>query len=303
LVNKKGNQDIVHERIEIGHKNIEDVYNAIHALTIRSSDPKPKVRLEDIWNYLEEKTVRLNNEIKGTSKAIYESGIGTRADLNEAIKRKTKKTISIRTIQRCIDNDPRIKKEGWYFYIDDKARFEKRYLHPTLEGRLLYKEFRENMSNYYDGLGGNKSSKAIEMRHLVTEIGFFMVYGLIDACRPFRDKSLSLDEREDLVRYWIQNSIPILPMLTDFLEYFKPDYFPSHEQMMADIHEPDKVKAGKRRERERKEKDLSQLEMDEQSIENAFSMLEDEYPTQYKIIGDCTFSGKTMSPFNWKEER
>jgi hypothetical protein len=30
-------------------------------------------------------------------------------------------------------------------------------------------------------------------------------------------------------------------------------------------------------------------------------MLEDEYPTQYKIIGDCTFSGKTMSPFNWKD--
>ena len=174
----------------------------------------------------------------------------TRAQLTDAIKKQMKRTITIRTVQRCIDRDSRIKKNGWYFYTDDDARFEKRYLTPSLDGREVVQDFRNNMSSYYENeqlarkpvrilyreMAPNKRPPDLlqppplrpatedDMKHMVAEVGFFMVYTLIDACRPFRDRSMNLEEREDLVRYWIQNSIPILSMLDDFLQYFKPGY-------------------------------------------------------------------------------
>ena len=219
---------------------------------------------------------------------IYESGRTnwTREDLKGAIRREKKKTISYRTIQRCITNDPRIKKQGWYYFIDDEARFEKRYLHPSLEGRHLYKEFRRNMSEY----DYNKLNAKDEMKHLVTEIGFFMVYSLIDACRPFRDRSMSLDDREDLVRYWIQNSIPVLTMLDEFLFLFKPDHNPWAK------HLPTWDDEGKK-------KGLSVLEMDDETIKNVLTMLQEEYPTQFKIMAESTdlHGVKRMSPFAYKD--
>jgi hypothetical protein len=292
LVNKKGNEDIVRHRVEIGHKNKEDVYNAVHKLTSNDNiDSKEKVRLEEIWNYLEEITKRDNEEMKSIARGIYESERGgwTSTDLDKAIKKGTKRTISIRTIQRCIDKDPRIKKDAWYFYIDDEARFEKRYLHPSFEGEMTYKEFRENMSYYYyNALESRNPPIEDEMNHLVTEIGFFVVYSLIDACRPFRDKSMSLDDREDLVRYWIKNSIPISNMLDEFLDLFKPDY-------MDDLYNHYEAKG--------KKKGLSVLEMDEETIQNTLTMLQKQYPLQFKMMVKSSDpdGGKKMSPFQYKD--
>jgi hypothetical protein len=304
------NQDIGRKRTEIGHDNREDVFNAVRELSThaRNRDAKPTVRLEDIRNYLDKKTDYENKEIVSIMTGIYQSGFRnwTHAQLNDAIRREKKKTISYRTIQRCITNDPRIKKQGWYYFIDDEARFEKRYLNPSLEGRQLYKEFRNNMSMHYDEKycaknttiildngyykGGGKPPIEDEMRALVTEIGFFMVYSLIDACRPFRDKSLSLDDREDLVRYWIQNSIPVLTMLDEFLFLFKPDHNPWAKHLPT-------------WEVEGKKKGLSVLEMDDETIKNVLTMLQEEYPTQFKIMAESTdLRGlKRMSPFIYKD--
>ena len=298
------NQDIGRKRTEIGHDNMEDVFNAVRDLSIHHE--KPKVRLEDIRNYLDKKTNHENKELVSVMTGIYESGRTkmTREHLKEAITRKKKKTISYRTIQRCITNDPRIKKQGWYYFIDDEARFEKRYLNPSLEGRFLYKEFRRNMLFHYDEIycaknptiildnggriykSGGKPPIENEMKYLVTEIGFFMVYSLIDACRPFRDRSMSLDDREDLVRYWIQNSIPISTMLDEFLELFKPDY-------VDDLYSRDKAKS----------KNISVLEMNEETIQNALAMLQKQYPTQFKMMDKSAdpHGVKSMSPFLYKD--
>lgn len=285
----KGNRDIGKHRIEAGYENRQDVFNAVRELSqsLVARHAKPRVRLEDIINYLDKKTDQENKKRAGVAIGIYGFKYRTRDNLNEAIRRQKKKTISYRTIQRCIDNDPRIKKEGWYFYIDDEARFEKRYLNPSLEGRDSYKEFRSDMfRHYYNKLNSNPSIEA-EMKRLVTEIGFFMVYTLIDACRPFRDKSMDLDEREDLVRYWIQNSIPISTMLDDFLEYFRPDY-------IDELYDRDRVKA--------KKKGLSVLEMDDGSIQNTLDMLQKQYPTEYKIMAEISPEGlKRMSRFAYKD--
>ena len=282
------NQDIGRKRTEIGHDNMEDVFNAIRELSIHRE--KPKVRLEDIRNYLDKKTDYENKELVSVMTGIYESGRTnwTREDLKEAIRRKKKKTISYRTIQRCITNNPRIKKQGWYYFIDDEARFEKRYLNPSLEGRHLYKEFRNN-SYHYDEPNA-KATIENEMKHLVTEIGFFMVYSLIDACRPFRDKSMSLDDREDLVRYWIQNSIPVLTMLDEFLYLFKPNHNPW-------------AKYSPTWDDEGRKKGLSVLEMDDETIKNVLTMLQEEYPTQFKIMAESTdlHGVKRMSPFLYKD--
>lgn len=277
------NQDIGRHRTEIGHDNREDVFNAIRALMLGSREEgKPRVRLEDIKKYLDEKTDFKNKEMVSVATAIYESEFKhwTRADLNDVIRSKKKKSISYRTIQRCITNDPRIKKQGWYYFIDDEARFERRYLDPSSEGTTIYREFRENMAK---SRGFRKEPIENEVKNLVTEIGVFMVYTLIDACRPFRDKSLTVDDREDLVRYWIKNSIPVMYMLEEFLCRFKPDY----NQFEWD---------------EARKKDLSILEMDEESIQKTLTLLQKQYPKEFRIITDHRpRGGKRMTPFAYED--
>ena len=272
----KGYQDIGKHRTEIGHDNRRDVFNAIRELSI--SDAKPKVRLEDIIKYLEKQTDLENENMMKIMTGIYQSGFKnwTRAHLDEVIRREKKKTISRRTIQRCIDNDPRIKKEGWYFFIDDEARFEKRYdLNIEDTGRILYGHFRSVMYDYhYEKLNHDKARSEYKMqcpieevRNIVTEMGFFLVYSLIEACKPFRDKSLSIDEREDLVKFWIKKWVPIIGhqehkgMLEEFFELFNPY---DSEQL-------------------RKE-GLSNFEIDEAVPQSVTKLLAKAYPDCYKYM-------------------
>jgi hypothetical protein len=55
-------------------------------------------------------------------------------------EKNKKNSISRRTIERCIEGDRRIIKNGWYYSIDKDARFETRYRNPKEFGALLYDE-------------------------------------------------------------------------------------------------------------------------------------------------------------------
>ena len=246
-----------------------------------------KVRLDDIRNYIEKKTEGYNKNLKGILKGITSKDKDLpRIEVGEKIKKEMKRPISIRTIRRCIVADPRIMKQGWYFFVDDEARFEKRYgLHPEDSGRFNYNQFRGEMGTYYhdkiwDGVRydakTHKPTSEVKkitpdevMSRMVTEMGFFLVYSLIEACKPFRDKSLSLTEREDLVKYWIKKWIPIgrgvggEGMLEDFLEWFKPNF---------NLY----------REEQARKEGLSIYEMNEESIESVTQLLAKAFPLHYE---------------------
>ena len=262
--NPRGDKDFGLERIILGQDNKEDVFNAIRNIGIENPK-KTMVRLEDIEKELEEQTQHYNKYIL---KVIHNRAHYTEEDIVKAFEKEKLITISRHTIQNCIKRDHRIKKQGWHFYIDNEARFEKRYLNPEEFGLIMFEKFDQEMCNKKSIENYNKyhahgkkleqrESLRMQMKGMVETFGVFLVYSFIEAAKPFKDLSLDVAERQDLGHYWIKNCIPLYDMFTSF-KGFDPN-------AKADETKPDN-------------------EMDDESIQNVTSILEECYPDMMRIL-------------------
>ena len=129
--------------------------------------------------------------------------------MDRQIQQNMKTTMHKRTIERCIKDDPRILKDGSYYYINDKARFERRYQRPDLFGEdMHYELFRERDFKL--------PSLDRQFDDFIRKWGALIMFIFIEAVRPFEDKSLTLRDRSDLVGYWAKNALPINEMWNHF---------------------------------------------------------------------------------------
>jgi len=123
----------------------------------------------------------------------------------------SRKPLSLKTVQRYL-KDPRVIKEGWNYRVNDKARFETKYLKPEDFALDMYHEF----------IGGKSLGvdKAEIMKEFVMDIGALMVFTFIEASRPFEDNSFSARDRNELVQYWVKNAFPTINLFFAFQAYF-----------------------------------------------------------------------------------
>jgi hypothetical protein len=202
-----------------------------------------------------------------------------RAKITEiyAYIKKNNMKISVRTIQRCIASDPRIKQDGWYYSIDDKARFENRYMTPKLFGGFLFSEFMRSLiirQPLFSEMGSLPQEKLLELlesrvKEMVNRFGVFMIFTFLEAVKPFRDKSMTQRDRNDLVDYWAMNAVPLAEMFMNFrmvLHNFKSPLYPQ-----ADTSNP---------------LDKSRAEMLEGIIEKVHTIMKDNYPDTYDELAN-----------------
>ena len=50
--------------------------------------------------------------------------------------------------------------------------------------------------------------------------GAIIIFNFIEASRPFEDKKMSARDRDDLVEYWAQKSVPLSSMFDAFRMIF-----------------------------------------------------------------------------------
>jgi hypothetical protein len=274
LKSARGNPDIGRKSIERREANQHDVYEAVRILTAQRlpNNSKGWTTLKGIWNHLDKKTQLENKQVEKEIQKAFEIGDKkwTPSEMQQALNEEKKKTIRIRTIQNCIKRDPKIKKDGWHFYIDDEARFEKRYLNPREFGRRMYEAFSHAALSNVNIYNRNIRLKAtlteteyaqMYFKNHIIKLGLFLVYSFFEGARPFRDQSMSLDEREDLVHYWVQNSMPLYEMFYDTTAPFDP-----------------------RSTREKSRANMAPSEIDERAVIHAHGIMEKAFPELYKII-------------------
>ena len=233
--------DIGDERKELKSIHQQEVYDAVFNLG-------KKVRRNDIWMYLDQQTKEWNHNIRIKARSIYESQVynWTKGDMENEIRNEQKRTINPRTISRCLKAEPRITKEGSYYYISDEVRFERKYQRPSRFGmdmftELLYTDFKPGSLEH-------------ETNEFIRRWGALIMFNFIEAVRPFEDKSMTLRDRSRLVRYWARNSLPIDQMF-------------SHFQILSST-----------------ERDHATGEWDEQSIKQLLDAFKKTYPDLYKIL-------------------
>jgi hypothetical protein len=259
LNDRKGNPDIGQASIQIGQNNRDAVYLAVRNLTLYHSEKKG-VRLQEIWDELDKVT---QLEIETARKELHNWGkkkwsTGDLELRRQLTKRLKKKTVDRRTIQNWLVRDPRIKKAGWLFYIDHEAIYEKRYLRPTEFGRTLYRRYLDETVEEITTVSPSENLET-SLKKMIIKLGVFLIFSFIEAARPFKDESMNLRDREDLVYYWIQNCIPTFEMFS---------YFRSKFNQGKKIGKLDRIKA--------------YSEMDEDSVEFVLGLLRKLHPTLFK---------------------
>jgi hypothetical protein len=235
-IKKGGNPNIGNIRVNLKDEHIQDVYVSVHRLR--------KAKITDVYKYLKEKD----------------------------------KTISIRTIQRCIAADPRIRQDGWYYSINDESRFEKRYITPKIFGGWLYDEFMHNflvqgpsfseMRLFSD----NKLVELLESRlkEMRDRFGIFMIFVFLEALKPFKDKSMTQRDRNDLVDYWAMNALPLETMFLNFRMTLHNFQSTLHPKKGSNLH-PNL-------------EDKSRSEMAERLIEKVQTIMKKNYPEMYNEL-------------------
>ena len=188
-------------------------------------------------------------------------------------KKNGVKTVSERTIERCIKLDSRICKEGWYYFIDEKTRFEKRNLDPHEFGIEVYNELMYNNDNIPSTIKTENERLEFEMKETVRRIGTFMVFLFLETARPFEDKSMDISERDKLVRYWVRNAIPIDRMYEDFLGIF--------DQWRRNLHRMGFAEAQRQTRQRQETGSFSDMESDKDSIRNAVEVMRKIDPDLY----------------------
>jgi hypothetical protein len=200
---------------------------------------------------------------------LYESGLylWTNDDMQKEIRKKKSavKTVSERTIERCIKQDSRLSNEGWYYFIDDRTRFEKRYLDPHEFGIEAHDELMYGDFQIPSTVKTENERLEFEMKERVRRIGTFMVFLFLEAARPFEDKSMDIFERDKLVHYWVRNVIPIDRMYGDFLLTF--------DQWHRNLHKMGFAEAQRLTRQRQETGSLSSMEMDKDSIRNAVQIM------------------------------
>lgn len=215
------NRDIGKIQKGIQARNRQEVYEAICVYN-------REVKLSDIIAYLEMTNEMINKNIIAKAEGKYQNGQFTEKERDDYIKRKMVHTISAKTIQRCISNDPRIVSNGRKYRIPQKARFESRYLEPEYFGRQMIHEV----------IGKLRYPEPLEkgIKHFVLRFGAYVLFNFIEAVKPFHDHSLSVGDREDLVPYWAREAIPLDYMFELFLASF--DNRTRHERRSHDWKTP-----------------------------------------------------------------
>jgi hypothetical protein len=206
------------ERSDERKKHMEEVYGAIHYLG------KPSV--EEIRSYLEQKTEQKNKKIEEDAKSLKRA---SQDYIWRFLKKNLTKTISERTIERCIEKDTRISKDGRRYFIDDKIRYEKRYLNPKDYGNALYFNFvflnESRNKNIRPRINLTESKftdlMAYDVNQFITRWGIFLLFIFMEAAKPFNDKSMDKMDRGDLVYYWFRNAIPLDEMFLSFRRIFR----------------------------------------------------------------------------------
>ncbi len=133
------------------------------------------------------------------------------------VKRNLRHTISKKTVQRCIRSDSRIDTDGRKYFLTQRARFESRYLEPEYFGRKILHEM----------IGKLQTPESLEekIKHFVLRFGAIIFFNFIEAVRPFKDDSLSVYDREELVGHWARHGVPLEFMYQLFqgtFDYRKP---------------------------------------------------------------------------------
>ncbi len=188
-------RDIGKIRKEMNVKNRQEVYKAV-------SNLNQKVKLRDIMIQLDKQTEHDNIEMAWKEYKKYEEGYyNSDTEMKKAIKRKLRHTVSEKTVQRCIASDPRIESDGRKYFVTLKARFESHYLEPEYFGSQMIFEI----------IGKLNTPKTLEgkIKHFVLRFGAFIIFNFIEAVRPFKDDSLSVKEKEDLVAHWARTAVPL----------------------------------------------------------------------------------------------
>jgi len=259
----RGNFDIGTASTQIGKINVESVYLAIRNLTLYRQE-KRGVTLDEIWHELDRQrkleVSRAKKELEEWGKRSWNKGDLARRE--ELQKRLRKETMTRRTIQSCIKKDPRIRKDRWLFYIDYQTMFEKRYLRPSEFGRRLYRRYLDETVGQLTTLDPPESPEKT-LKKLITKLGVFLIFSFIEAARPFKDESMSIRDRGELVSYWIHNCIPIFEIYSNFRSSF--------DQREA----PEKAKF---------DQTISYSELDENSVEKVLGILKRLHPGLVKAL-------------------
>jgi hypothetical protein len=184
----------------------------------------------EIWEYLDDQTKEKNRKIKLEAQELFENdklhSLREKKDYISERKRKGK-TIDIRTIERHLKEDNRIKKQGSRYFIPDRVKNEIRYLNSRIFGRELLNSL--SIQSY------TQLTTEQYITELIQRFGALVVYSFIEGARPFEDNSLNVYERDRLVESWIQNAIPIQDMFIYFHSIFSKrdisEYDPEIEPM------------------------------------------------------------------------
>jgi hypothetical protein len=204
-------------------QNRNKIYEALYNLTGGESIELRKVSVKEIVAFMEEQTIKENKEIENTIDEKYQNNEFDSNVKEEYIKKLKKKSLSKKTIEIFLKEDPRIEKDGSKYYLSDRKRFE-------YEFGLLSFDPREFGLGILDAILG--SSRRIpmdersdsyykeELNDFVVKIGCFIIFAMIEAVKPLRYKKLHPREGEDLVYYWLNNIIPIYDIFLTFLFKF-----------------------------------------------------------------------------------
>jgi hypothetical protein len=194
---------------------------------------KPSTTSE-IWNYLDSRTSQVNKRIELEAQEKFENDeLHSRKEMEYYISSNKKETISIRTIQRCIKKDKRIKNENDRYYVTDDARNETKYIDARVFGNEVFGMLKVPIAN------GTTSTVEQILLELVQAYGAFVIYAFIEAARPFEDDSLDPYERDMLAESWIQNAIPIEGMFTSFHAKFTDKQHRNYDPETESLNELD----------------------------------------------------------------
>jgi hypothetical protein len=245
-------------------QHCQQVYDAILSL-------QNKAKTMDIKQWIDSLTKLKNEtlELEASRMSNNRYYLWTKKQRDDHIKKNWNYSLSERTIERCIQNDSRIVKNGWYYSVDEDVRFETRYLDPIGFGQKVYDETIGKQP--FNANDINETT----MSEMIQRFGFLIKLTLIAASRPFEDQYKSLRDRDELVEYWAKKAIPVDRMFNAFwivfnmslakLRNIKPDW-----------------------------KNRSKNEMVQSQLDECLGMLERSYPELYKDLAGY----KRKSPQN-----
>ena len=165
-----------------------------------------KLSTREMWYIINNLTQKYNEKIELEAQSKYEAGEITKKERDKIIKKKTKSTIHIRSIQRIVKEDDRLKKEGTKYFISPSIK-DPRLLDPSEFGQKIYDAI---IGSGYEIPEDKRDDQYYikELNDFIIKIGCFVTFMFIEATLPFNNESISIKEREELVYHWIKNSIP-----------------------------------------------------------------------------------------------